>query len=816
MTDNSHETPAVGRQDSPTHYYIEIFAVAAAALLLEVCYTRVFSFKLFYFYTYLIIGIALLGLGGGGVAVTIFSRIRETPLRRLVPPSALMAGLTTGLGYVAVAGIRLDTLSFLYTPGSIARLVVVCLAVFVPYFFVGLIFSSVFGRAGKDVNRLYAVDLVGAAAGCALAVPFMNLLSPPGCVMLCGAAFCLAAVRSAAGAVVRSTAIAGAAVLLCLAGIATSLPDPVVDSLKTMGAEKFRPETVLHTEWNAVFRIDVLKSGGYYGEKRRIIAHDGLIGSTLHRWDGTKNGLARFDREARALPFRLAKPNPKILIIGSAGGHEILAATYFDASDIKGVELNPATVALLTDHFKDYTGNLAGHENVRVINDEGRSYLERDAEKYDIIFFVAPDTYSAMNAATSAAFVLSESYLYTKEMVKTAFEHLAPDGVVCMQFGEVDYDSKPNRTARYIVTARAALAEMGIDEFDRHIMHATDRSSLTLSTILLRAEPFTEDQIARFEGQLSVIPQAVSRHVPGHESRDSSALGETSLHPVELAIHLDDDALATWLDEYAYDVSVVVDDRPFFWHFVRFSDVWAGNERRGANAIDFEHAVGERTLTMIIALAAVMAGVLLLVPFFVVREQWSAFHRKTTSLVYFSCLGFGFMLFEISLIQQLSLFLGYPTYSLSVTLATILVASGIGSFLAEKFVDRARTASVALLGALAALTIIYLVFGPAMIDRLIVLPLAVRIVIAIAAIAPLGLCLGGFMPMGLAALTRLAPSPEQYIAWSWAINGFFSVIGSVGTTILSMIFGFRVVLVLGLATYTIAVLALRRLSADSS
>jgi hypothetical protein len=218
---------------------------------------------------------------------------------------------------------------------------------------------------------------------------------------------------------------------------------------------------------------------------------------------------------------------------------------------------------------------------------------------------------------------------------------------------------------------------------------------------------------------------------------------------------------------------------------------------------------------LILVFATTMAGLFLLLPFIAVGTQWREFGRKGTSLLYFSCLGFGFMLFEVSLIQQLALFLGYPTYSLSVTLATILVASGAGSALAERFVDRSRSAATVLLAGISLLTIVYLLLGPFMIEKLIVLPLSARIVIAIAAITPLGLCLGGFMPMGLAALTKLTASPEQYIAWSWAINGFFSVIGSVGTTILSMMFGFRIVLVLGLVTYAIATLALRNLAADS-
>ncbi len=57
--------------------YFEIFLLSLAVLLLEVSYTRIFSYKLVYFFTYLIIGISLLGLGAGGVLVAMVPRLRQ-------------------------------------------------------------------------------------------------------------------------------------------------------------------------------------------------------------------------------------------------------------------------------------------------------------------------------------------------------------------------------------------------------------------------------------------------------------------------------------------------------------------------------------------------------------------------------------------------------------------------------------------------------------------------------------------------------------------------------------------------------------------
>jgi MFS family permease len=84
-----------------------------------------------------------------------------------------------------------------------------------------------------------------------------------------------------------------------------------------------------------------------------------------------------------------------------------------------------------------------------------------------------------------------------------------------------------------------------------------------------------------------------------------------------------------------------------------------------------------------------------------------------------------------------------------------------------------------------------------------------RVLLAFVVLAPLGLCLGMFMPLGLGAVARLTEFPREYVAWGWAINGFASVIGAVLTTILAMTFGFRAVLLLALVVYLVAVAVLR-------
>jgi MFS family permease len=170
------------------------------------------------------------------------------------------------------------------------------------------------------------------------------------------------------------------------------------------------------------------------------------------------------------------------------------------------------------------------------------------------------------------------------------------------------------------------------------------------------------------------------------------------------------------------------------------------------------------------------------------------------------------MFFEVTMIQRLVQFLGYPTYSLTVTLAAMLISTGLGALLSRRFTAVAQRAVPIALAVLAALTVFYLFVLPSLLTGwLLSQGLTVRIIFAVALLFPLGLCLGMFMPLGLSRIGAITDHEEEYVAWAWAVNGFFAVIGSVLTTILSMSFGFRLVQGLALGVYAIATLAFLRL-----
>ncbi len=782
--------------------YPEIFAVSLAAILLEIAYTRIFSFKVYYLFTYLIIGVGLSGLGAGGVLVTVWKRLREMEPGRLVANLSLLASACAAGGYPLIAKTRINVEQLASGPAEMAKLALLCAVLALPFLAAGIIIASILSNRPEAAGRLYGADLLGAALGCAAAVPLLTDLGPPATVMLSSLLFAAASLRTAA----RSKALLPAAAAICTGPLLALfdprlLPDPAVDRAKHF--DNFRQADLIEfSQWHPVFRVDVAEHplveqrGSVY-----ILLHDGQPGSGLRPFNGNIKTLEYLVRDPRALPFSVLPPEPRVLIIGAAGGQEILASLYFGASQVTAVELNPVTVSLLTDTYAELTGRLAEDPRVDLINGEGRWFLQQSRDTYDLIWFVAPDSYAAMNASSSGAYVLSESYLYTVETLQQSLERLSENGVICAQFGEIDYANRPNRTTRYLTTARRAFTGMGIGNFSRRVLLASSPGfpPFEESIVLLARTPFDSRAISGFGEALREIKGGQVRYVHGRERLAG---------PPHYAITLPETQLDKLYAKYPYLVDPVRDDSPFFWHFTGFTRALFDPPPQTGSVLDFENGIGEQVAVVLLALVTALAAALLLLPLLAIRKTWLEVPHKTRVGIYFASLGLGFMFIEVVLIQMFTLFLGYPTYSLSVTLFGMLVFSGIGSLLSDGYSGRRNWILLILVSLLAAIILAYRLLLPPVIEAFIGHALAMRIGLVTLLIAPLGMVLGSFMPVGLRSVAGIGSHRRQLVAWAWAVNGFFSVIASVLCTILAMVIGFKMVLALALVVYGVGVLAL--------
>ncbi len=353
---------------------IVIFLASLAGLLLEVGYTRVISYKLWYYYTYLVIGLALLGIGSGGIFVVLIPRLRRASTETIVAGFSLVGAAVIAVGYVVVARLPIDTVR-IWVYGSagsyknFAVLAFICFVLFASFVSLGVIVATLLGRGGDRVGRLYFADLMGAGLGCLVAIPLIVRLGPPEVIMLSALIFSLMGLMSLPRRVSLAVG-AGIVVVAVLAPLATGvigLPDVRTEATKGGNAH------AAYSAWGPVFRIDV----NPITADDTLLLHDGSLGSAMHRYNGDPKTLTRYESDPRALPFRtLGQPPNQELIIGSAAGNEILASLAFGAHNIDAVELNPVTLSLLTDRYADYSGHLEDQPGVRHAP-RRRSYLPR-------------------------------------------------------------------------------------------------------------------------------------------------------------------------------------------------------------------------------------------------------------------------------------------------------------------------------------------------------------------------------------------------------------------------------------------------------
>jgi hypothetical protein len=785
--------------------HFEILLISFSALLIEISYTRIISYKLFYYYVYLVIGLALLGVGAGGVAVAVSKRLRAAQTDTVLFWSFLIGAVASLGAYLLVALIRINTLAvWLYgTAGSVKSLLmllVLCLCLFACFVPAGVISATLFSRRPEAIGGLYFSDLVGAGIACAVVIYVISSLGAPATVMLAVAVMAAGALWVATRQA-RRPMIAVATIVAVVGVFLTigpgSLPYQRIDTSKT----QIPNGTLIASDWGSVIRVDIIHAPGHPNFDN--LYHDGILGASIDRWDGTRAFLNQYDfpQDSRSLGFRvLGVPPQQVAIIGAAGGHEVLTSLYYGANHVDAVEINPVTVHYVTTTFANFDGHLAQNPHVSYINADGRSFMARTSKHYNMIYYPAPDSYAATNGALSSAYVLSESYLYTVNGIQSMLEHLTRNGVFVAQFGEVD-DVYDLRTARFTATARQALANLGITDPRPHILVATTTQNtilgIPLSTILVQKSAFTSAEIRRFLGGVRAIRNTVVLSANGRTAK---------ANPVNDVVATSNADLGSFYSNYPYNITPTTDNDPFFYHFARFGTV-IKNFFHSLNSIDRENAVGERVLLLLLVVTSVAAAVFLLLPFVAVRKEWRKLPRKGLSAVFFAGVGFGFIFFEITLMQLLNLFLGFPTYSLTITLMSLLVFTGLGALASQRIRgEQARRRAIPiLLAILAALYLFYLVGLTPMTNALLSLPLAARIMITFVVLAPLGLCFGMFMPIGLGEISQLGGNPQQYVAWGWAVNGFASVVGSALATILAMSFGFDFVLGLGLACYVIAV-----------
>jgi len=663
-----------------------------------------------------------------------------------------------------------------------------------PFLAGGFVITLAISRLSSRINAVYASDLIGAAAGCLVLIPLLDRVGAPGVVLTAAALALTSAVLFAPTASRTGYGLIAVVVMaLSIGGQLTGLAGfDIGDAKGHVG------DVALFTKWNSFSRIGVYDrthdnwslSRTYSGPvpRTRYMDIDAAASTPILEVKPDLSNVQFLRDELTAMAYRLKPAGFSALVIGPGGGRDLVSALVFGAGHVDGVEINPIIANdVMRGQFREFSGGIYTNPRVSIAVDDGRSFVRAAPVKYDIIQASLVDTWAATAAG---AYTLTENTLYTVEAFNDYIDHLDGNGMLTMTRWVLD-------GLRLVSLAQEAGQARGWDVSKHLAVIQYER----VQTFLMKKSEFTPEEIATLRSAAKELEFNVI-YAPAFAGEAIAPLPTDEVDGMETA---DYPRLIRTPDRhqfyaaYKQDIRPTTDDRPFFFHTTKLED-------------QFQVAFGRQMLfgNGLSALMTLMGISAALVALFVLGPLLLAGGTRTPGwfpwLLYFGALGAGFMLIEVSVLQRFVLLLGHPVYSLTVTLFSLLLGTGIGAAWSQQFRDETLKRSTAImLVVIALLSVAVIAIVTPLISWAIPFARNIRLLVAVATLVPIGIALGIPMPAGLRLLSARAP---QMVTWAWGINGALSVVGATVAIFIAMNWGFGATLMTASGAYLVGLVAL--------
>jgi spermidine synthase len=549
------------------------------------------------------------------------------------------------------------------------------------------------------------------------------------------------------------------------------------------------PAWVEFAHWNALSRVEVDRQGQ---AKAIVIDADAstyIMNADISQWHNTE-----WERDLMSAPPALAnvlRPHGEFAIIGPGGGVDVLRAVANGSPSVTGIEINPIiATTIMRGRYADYSQHLYQRPEVHIYVNDGRSFLRSSPQRFDVVQMTLVDTWASTAAG---AFALSENNLYTVEAFREYFDHLKPDGMIAITRWEF---REPREALRVVSVAIEALHQLGVANPAQNFIVASegslDEDGIPV-VVLAKKTAFTPAEQDAITNYVDRDPKLDTLYVPSDPEKNPFSELIASNNPQAFA------------QAYAYNVAPVSDNAPFFFFTIKAGRILEKGLRRG---IDWKVNLGVLVLLLVLAISLLAVLAFLILPLALAGPKS---RHLPLPLLYFVAVGLGYILVEIAFIQRFVLFLGHPTYALTVVIFLLLLSSGAGSLFSRRWLPRAEMGWIPLV--LVIVTVLAeVLFLPGRLAAWVGLGFPYRLVVSGFLLIPLGFVMGMPFPTGLRALASPAApeflaesfSSDNAVEWAWAMNAAASVLGSVLAMVIAIQFGLTVTLACGAAAYLLA------------
>ncbi|MCX7833300.1 MAG: hypothetical protein N2490_03735 [Ignavibacteria bacterium] len=815
--------------------YIGVFLISMAVLVLEFNLTRVLSVSMWYNFAFMIISVALLGFGISGVFLAKFKTFENKNINFSVSILSILFGISVILSFYLMNRIPLDPFSLLSDRIQLIYLPAYYLLITIPFFFGGLIIALLITTFKEQVHSIYFSDLLGAGLACIVFIISVPLFGGGGTIAVISVMGFVAAIIFSYNNYKKLSLVALALIIILLIAIFSNkdiLKINVSPNKKIVNLADLRPDLKILTEWNSFSKVDVVSDEEEPADGYRL--YIGVIDA------GNANTNIPF---VKSLPITMKpadasnlafanKPygtdsTRKVFIIGSAGGGEILVSLYHKAKKIIGVEINSILNDLIANKLSYWTGPLVkNNKSVELITNDARAEINKREEMFDVI--ISAHTISS-SAVSSGAMNMVENYILTKEAVREYVDKLTDSGIL--------YISRPETQLFKLITTlktvdneifnttsddNSIFKTLDTNDFKRKIICFRRKlSSFEVGTgksflagVIYKKSGFNDDEVTNIRSEAIDLNLEVLYYYGIDENYFPST--------PDLKRLVETDNLTEEIKQvksvYNLDINPATDNKPFFDNNIGFAGLNFQNikevlsqDEKAIFALK-DKPVAEVTIIILLIQIVFVSFLFLILPF--VFKKRSSFEsdkqdnlktNKKLYFLYFSLLGLGYIMLQISMMQKFTIFLGQPVYTMLTVISTMLIASGIGSRISRNLSNK----NFVIVFSLIVLICLFIGFVvPSIFYKLIKLDLILRILFSIMIIFPLGFLMGMPFPAGIYKLNT--SNNNKIIPLCWALNGFFSVTGTALTVMIAMIVGFKLVFVIAAMIYLLAFLLFRK------
>ncbi len=801
-------------------HLLTIFLLSIVLIALQLLIMRALSVSMYYHFSYLVISTALLGFGASGTFLTFFRKKMAKNFSAWVLVFLSLLLISIPATYLSAQWLPLDIQYLLYSHKQQLWLLVYNLLMFMPFFLGAVVIGFYLSYFKEFAPSLYGSNLVGSGAGALVAIAFMFYFPAyelPVKITIIAAFTVLTQLLSNPDFYFKKKAGLGiTAIILSLStGLGALLfhPKIQVDQYKTLShleqLSQQNDASKILTRYGPRAQIDVYQSKHTHQTlfaglqsttnppPQLSLLIDGESAGGVFNTDSLSE-TAIMDFTPQSVPYRLAE-QPKVLLLGEITGNNIWLAKRFGAQKITVIQNNPQIIKIMQNELANSGGDIFFQPGVEVVDSDPRLFLKRNKEKYDLIQLVSGE---AMAAGTQGLQSLNENFLLTSEGIGDALEDLSSDGMITITRG---IQSPPRDNLKLFGLFAKALQDQGIKQPGEHLLQA--RNYLAMNTILSK-NPVGKVKLQQYlhAGQQQLMD---FEHFPGIQSDSLSQTNKMEgpdgknysyFHYGTQQI-LGDNTQAFY-NSWMYEIKPPSDNRPYFYDFFKWSSLPRIADIYGNHWFQ-QLELGYVVLVITFIEVSLAAFILILLPLFFQRQQFSKLKNKLPTFIHFGFIGLGFMFLEIVFIQQFTNFMGDPMYSVAVAMTAIMVFSGFGSSIQKKLrwppITRINIAAIFII----IISFAFLLTLNPLLSLFVDFPLWCRFIITLLLLFPLTFMLGWMFVSGIGVLENRSP---DLVPWAWGINGFASVLASPLAVMLSMSFGFNTVVLLAAGCYGLTAL----------